>query len=158
MSCWYVTGHWSPFWIIWFISFNLCWPILINFWSSFTSTAMSTPGHPLSLWHVLCAYRMYIICLIIADRAWLYEVGVDDFGAACSPRYRKFEGSNLVEFGRFFSGRKNPEQKSSGTGFKMCLIFWEIRSCLLAICAIFTVSLSAKFVWISGSTLKGNKG
>ena len=27
MSCWFVTGHWSPFWIIWFISFNHCWPI-----------------------------------------------------------------------------------------------------------------------------------
>ena len=40
-------------------------------------------------------------------------------GVTCSPRDPRFAGSNSAEVDEFFSGRKNPEHKSSGRDFKL---------------------------------------
>ena len=45
-------------------------------------------------------------------------VGLGGLGVTCSPRDPRFDGSNLAEVDGFFSGRKNPEHKSSGRDFK----------------------------------------
>ena len=39
-------------------------------------------------------------------------------GVTCSPRDPRFAGSNPAEVDGFFSGRKNPEHKSSGRDFR----------------------------------------
>ena len=46
-------------------------------------------------------------------------VGLGGLGVTCSPRDPRFEGSNSTEVDGFFSGRKNPERKSSGRDFKL---------------------------------------
>ena len=43
---------------------------------------------------------------------------VGGLGVTCSPRDPRFAGSNPTEVDGFFSGRKNPEHKSSGRDFK----------------------------------------
>ena len=48
---------------------------------------------------------------------WL--VGLGGLGVTCSPRDPRFAGSNPTEVVGFFSGRKNPEHKSSGRDFKL---------------------------------------
>ena len=52
---------------------------------------------------------------------FLYHSLVDlgSLGVTCSPRDPRFAGSNLAEVDGFFSGRKNPEHKSSGRDFKL---------------------------------------
>ena len=47
-----------------------------------------------------------------------YSVGLGDFGVTCSPRDPGFAGSNPTEVDGFFSGRKNPEHKSSEKDFR----------------------------------------
>ena len=47
------------------------------------------------------------------------EVGLGDLGVTCSPRDPWLAGSNPAEVDGFFSGRKNPMQKSSGRDFKL---------------------------------------
>ena len=42
------------------------------------------------------------------------QVGLGGLGVTCSPRVPRFAGSNPTEVDGFFSGRKNPEHKSSG--------------------------------------------
>ena len=46
-------------------------------------------------------------------------VGLGGLGVTCSPRDPRFASWNPAEVDGFFSGRKNPEHKSSGRGFKM---------------------------------------
>ena len=46
-------------------------------------------------------------------------VGLGGLGVTCSPQDPRFVGSNPAEVDGFFSGRKNPEQKSSGRDFKL---------------------------------------
>ena len=45
-------------------------------------------------------------------------VGLGDLEVTCSPRDPRFAGSNPTKVEGFFSGRKNPEHKSSGRDFK----------------------------------------
>ena len=45
--------------------------------------------------------------------------GLGGLGVTCSPRDPRFAGSNPAEVNGFFSGRKNPEHKSSGRDFKL---------------------------------------
>ena len=45
-------------------------------------------------------------------------VGLGGLGVTCSPRDPRFACSNPAEVDGFFSGRKNPEHKSSGRDFK----------------------------------------
>ena len=47
------------------------------------------------------------------------EVGLGGLGVKCAPRDPRFVGSNPAEDVGFFSGRKNPENKSSGRNFKL---------------------------------------
>ena len=47
------------------------------------------------------------------------NVGLGGFGVTCSPRDPRFAGFNTTEVDGFFSGRKNPEHKSSGRDFKL---------------------------------------
>ena len=46
-------------------------------------------------------------------------VGLGGLGIMYSPQDPRFAGSNLAEVDEFFSGRKNPEHKSSGRDFKL---------------------------------------
>ena len=46
-------------------------------------------------------------------------VGLGGLGVTCSPRDPGFAGLNPAEVDGFFSGRKNPEYKSSGRDFKL---------------------------------------
>ena len=46
-------------------------------------------------------------------------VGLGGLGVTCSPRDPRFAGSNPAEVDGFFSGRKNPEHKSSERDFKL---------------------------------------
>ena len=46
-------------------------------------------------------------------------VGLGGLGVPCSLRDQRFAGSNPAEVDGFFSGRKNPEHKSSGRDFKL---------------------------------------
>ena len=46
------------------------------------------------------------------------EVGLGGLGVTCSPRDPRFASSNPAEVDGFFSGRKNPEDKSSGWNYK----------------------------------------
>ena len=48
------------------------------------------------------------------DDSYIFVVGLGDLGVTCLPRDPRFAGSNPVEVDRFFSGRNNPEHKSSG--------------------------------------------
>ena len=48
-----------------------------------------------------------------------YLIGLGGFGITCSPRDPRFAGLNPAEVDGFFSGRKNPERKSSGRDFKL---------------------------------------
>ena len=47
------------------------------------------------------------------------QVGLGGLRVTCSPRDPRFAGSNPTEIDGFFSGRKNPEHKSSGRDFKL---------------------------------------
>ena len=44
---------------------------------------------------------------------------IGGLGVTCSPRDLKFAGSNPSKVDVIFSGRKNPEHKSSGKDFKL---------------------------------------
>ena len=44
---------------------------------------------------------------------------IGGLGVTCSPRDPRFAGSNPTEVDGVFSGRKNPEFKSSGRDFKL---------------------------------------
>ena len=46
-------------------------------------------------------------------------VGLGGLGVTFWPRNPRFAGSNPTEVDGFFSGRKNPEHKSSGKNFKL---------------------------------------
>ena len=46
-------------------------------------------------------------------------VGLGGLGVTCSPRDPRFAGSKPTEVDGFFSGRTNPEHKSSGRDFKL---------------------------------------
>ena len=46
-------------------------------------------------------------------------VGLGGLRVTCSPRDPRFAGSNSAKVDGFFSGRKNPEHKSSGRDFKL---------------------------------------
>ena len=46
-------------------------------------------------------------------------VSLGGLGVTCSPRDPRFAGLNPTEVDGFFSGRKNPEDKSSGRAFKL---------------------------------------
>ena len=49
----------------------------------------------------------------------IYEnFGLVGLGVTCSLRDPRFAGSNPAEVDGFFSGRKDPEHKSSGRDFK----------------------------------------
>ena len=52
----------------------------------------------------------------MSNRSWLTVmlVGLGGLGIMYSPQDPRFAGSNLAEVDEFFSGRKNPEHKSSG--------------------------------------------
>ena len=74
MSCWFVTGHWSPFWIIWFISFNLCWPISghsyirwFTVWCAFLQVQVG-----LSMMWNRCKYALVLPCPVtIHGTQWI---------------------------------------------------------------------------------------
>ena len=46
-------------------------------------------------------------------------VGLGGLGITCLPSDPRFAGSNPAEVDAFFSGRKNPEHKSSRRDFKL---------------------------------------
>ena len=46
------------------------------------------------------------------------DVDLGGNGVTCSPRDPRFASSNLAEVDEIFSGRKNPEHKSSGRDSK----------------------------------------
>ena len=48
-----------------------------------------------------------------------FLVGLGGLEVSCSPQDPRFAGSNPIEVDVFFSGRKNPEHKSSGRDFKL---------------------------------------
>jgi hypothetical protein len=50
---------------------------------------------------------------------YVNQAGVGGLEVTCSPRDPRFAGSNTAEVDGFFSGRKNPEHKSSGRDFKL---------------------------------------
>ena len=56
----------------------------------------------------------YIIIIII-----IIIVGLGGLRLTCLPRDPRFTGSNAAEVNGFFSGCKNPEQKSSRMDFKL---------------------------------------
>ena len=56
-------------------------------------------------------------------------VGLGGVGVTCSPRDPGFEGSNPAEVDVFFSGRKNPEHKSSGRDFKLRVLSLRFQAC-----------------------------
>ena len=47
------------------------------------------------------------------------QIGLGGLGVTRSPRDPRFAGSNPTEIDKYFSGRKNPEHKSSGRDFKL---------------------------------------
>ena len=51
--------------------------------------------------------------------AYISLVGLGRLGVTCSPRDPRFAGSNPAEVDGFYSGHKNPEQKSSGRDFNL---------------------------------------
>ena len=55
--------------------------------------------------------KMYLV--------YYLDVGLGGLGKTCSPQDPRFAGSNPIEVDGFFSGHKNPEQKSSGRDFKL---------------------------------------
>ena len=59
------------------------------------------------------------LCVFETSERLSGEVGLGGFGVMCSPRNPRFTGSNPTEVNGFFSGRKNPEHKSSGRDFKL---------------------------------------
>ena len=62
-------------------------------------------------------YFLYNIQYIIGFNNVL--VGLGGLGVTCTPRDLRFAGSNPAEIDGSFSGRKNPEHKSSGRDFKL---------------------------------------
>ena len=58
-----------------------------------------------------------LICYMGERMEW--KVGLGCLEVTCSPRDPGFAGSNPAEVDGFFSGRKNPDQKSSGREFKL---------------------------------------
>ena len=52
-------------------------------------------------------------------RSNVHKFGLAGLGVTCSPRDPMFAGSIPAEVTGFFSGRKNPEHKSSGSNFKL---------------------------------------
>ena len=54
-------------------------------------------------------------------------IGLAGLGVTCSPRDKRFAGSNPAEIDGFFSGRKNPEYKSPGRDFKLGSRVWDFR-------------------------------
>ena len=49
----------------------------------------------------------------------MIKVGLGGLGVTYLPRDLRFAGLNPAEVDGIFSGRKNPEHKSSGTDFKL---------------------------------------
>ena len=47
------------------------------------------------------------------------KVGLGGLGVTCSPRNPRFVSSNPAEVDVFFSGRKNPELRSSGRDLRL---------------------------------------
>ena len=56
---------------------------------------------------------------IFNNQTFTCLVVLGGLGVPCSPLDPRFAGSNPAEVGGFFSGRKNPEHKSSGWDFKL---------------------------------------
>ena len=55
---------------------------------------------------------------MIVEITAIYIDGLSGLEVTCSPQDPRFAGSNLTEVDGFFSGHKNPENKSSGRVFK----------------------------------------
>ena len=60
----------------------------------------------------------FIFIIFPASHITLKLVGLGGLGVMWSPRDPRFAGSNLAEVDEFFSERKNPEHKSSGSDLK----------------------------------------
>ena len=57
--------------------------------------------------------------LLLLSLLSYYLIGLGGLGVTCLPRDPRFAGLNPTEVDGFFSGRKNPEHKSSVRNFKL---------------------------------------